>query len=295
MFFGQVLTAMITPFDESGKLSIPQTKLLAEHLDNNGTDAFVLSGTTGEGPTLTMEEKIELFQTVRFSSQKPIIANVGTNNTTETIENMKVFEANCDINGYLVVCPYYNKPSQEGLYMHFKTVAEATELPIIIYNIPGRTGITMTPETVAKLAKIPNISGIKESTGDIQSFTEILRLTQDLDFYVYSGDDYMTLPAIALGAHGVVSVSSHIIGKDMQNMIHYFKFGRTEEAAKLNQRMLPFFNGIFYKTNPIPVKETLNYLGFNVGGTRLPLYSEFTPENEEFIQHMLEQQNIFAK
>lgn len=297
MSFGQVITAMVTPFenDDSSKISTKSIIELTSFLDKNGTDAFVLSGTTGEGPTLSNEERLLLFNTVRFTTKKPIIANLGTNNTAETIENINFFEKNAQIDGLLVVCPYYNKPNQEGLFMHFSEIAKSTSLPIIIYNIPGRTGVKMEPSTVARLAKIKNIFGIKESTGDMQSFTEICLLTKDDNFHVYSGDDYMTLPALSVGAEGVVSVASHVVGNDMQDMINHFKSGDVSVASAINQKLFPFFNGIFYKTNPIPIKEILNKLNISVGSTRLPIYSETTKADESFLDSLLSSQILLPK
>lgn len=271
MNYGQIITAMVTPFDEQGDIDFPATRNLINHLIDNGSDGLVISGTTGEAPTLTFEEKVELF---RFSVETaagrvPIIAGSGTNNTRESIELTKrAEEAGAD--GIMLVVPYYNKPCQEGMYQHFKTIAEATSLPVMLYNIPGRSAVSMDPETIIRLAEIQNITSVKEASGDLDAMTKIIRETPE-DFILYSGDDGLTLPVLSIGGAGVVSVSGHVIGNEMQSMINHFKSGNVEQAAKEHQRLLPIMKEMFAAPNPSSVKAALNFKGVSVGSVRLPI------------------------
>lgn len=269
--FGRIVTAMVTPFDEKGNVDFQKTTQLIEYLLNNGTDALVVSGTTGESPTLSKEEKIALFQhTVKVVNKRvPIIAGTGNYNTKESVELTKKAEE-IGVDGILLVAPYYNKPNQEGLYQHFKTVAESTSLPVMLYNIPGRSVVNMEPDTVIRLSEIPNIKAIKEASGNLDQMTEIIANTPD-DFELYSGDDGFTLPIIAIGGTGVVSVASHIIGNEMQDMIQAFLAGDHVKAAKLHQKLLPIMKGLFKAPSPVPVKTALQIKGMNVGPVRLPL------------------------
>lgn len=269
--FGRIVTAMVTPFDEKGNVDFQKTTQLIEYLLNNGTDALVVSGTTGESPTLSKEEKIALFQhTVKVVNKRvPIIAGTGNYNTKESVELTKKAEE-IGVDGILLVAPYYNKPNQEGLYQHFKTVAESTSLPVMLYNIPGRSVVNMEPDTVIRLSEIPNIKAIKEAGGNLDQMTEIIANTPD-DFELYSGDDGFTLPILAIGGTGVVSVASHIIGNEMQDMIQAFLAGDHVKAAKLHQKLLPIMKGLFKAPSPVPVKTALQIKGMNVGPVRLPL------------------------
>ncbi|NCU16476.1 4-hydroxy-tetrahydrodipicolinate synthase [Pallidibacillus pasinlerensis] len=269
--FGRIVTAMVTPFDEKGNVDFQKTTQLIEYLLNNGTDALVVSGTTGESPTLSKEEKIALFQhTVKVVNKRvPIIAGTGNYNTKESVDLTKKAEE-IGVDGILLVAPYYNKPNQEGLYQHFKTVAESTSLPVMLYNIPGRSVVNMEPDTVIRLSEIPNIKAIKEAGGNLDQMTEIIANTPD-DFELYSGDDGFTLPILAIGGTGVVSVASHIIGNEMQDMIQAFLAGDHVKAAKLHQKLLPIMKGLFKAPSPVPVKTALQIKGMNVGPVRLPL------------------------
>ncbi|MGG0657213.1 4-hydroxy-tetrahydrodipicolinate synthase [Rummeliibacillus pycnus] len=277
MNFGQILTAMVTPFDQNGEIDFPAAKKLINYLIANGTDGLVVAGTTGESPTLTTEEKVELFKFVvgTVAGRVPVIAGTGSNNTRESIELTKQAE-NTGVDGIMLVVPYYNKPSQEGLYQHFKTIAEATALPIILYNIPGRSVINMSVETIVRLAQISNIVAIKDASGNLDGMADTISQTPS-DFSVYTGEDSLTLPALSIGATGVISVASHIIGNEMQEMISKFKNGKTQEAAQDHRRLLPIFNGLFAAPNPSPVKAALNLKGVAVGGVRLPIL----PLNDE--------------
>lgn len=277
MNFGQVLTAMVTPFDENGEIDFHATKNLINYLLENGTDGLVVAGTTGESPTLTMEEKADLYQFVvdTVGGRVPVIAGTGTNSTSASIKLTKLAEKT-GVNGILLVAPYYNKPSQEGLYQHFKTIAECTSLPIMLYNIPGRSVVNMSVDTIVRLSAIKNIVSIKDASGNLDAMAEIISKTPD-DFSVYSGDDGITLPLMAIGGTGVISVASHIIGNEMQEMIQNFKDGHLQEAAWAHRNLLPLMRALFAQPNPAPVKAALNIKGIHVGGLRLPMI----PLNEE--------------
>lgn len=279
--FGRIATAMVTPFDAKGNIDFHKTTRLIEYLINNGTDTLVVSGTTGESPTLSKEEKIALFEhTVKVVDKRvPVIAGTGNYNTRESVELTKKAEK-IGVDGILLVAPYYNKPNQAGLYEHFKTIAENTDLPIMLYNIPGRSVVNIEPETVIRLSEIPNIKAIKEAGGNLDQMTEIIANTPD-DFELYSGDDGFTLPVLAIGGAGVVSVASHIIGNEMQQMIQAFLAGDHRKAAKLHQKLLPLMKGLFKAPSPVPVKTALQIKGINVGSVRLPLVPLTEDERSE--------------
>lgn len=270
-YFGSLITAMVTPFDENLEVDYNQVAELAKHLSNTGSDGLVLSGTTGESPTLSADEKINICKTALEAVQGKvkIIAGTGGNSTRETIELSKEAEK-AGVDGIMLVVPYYNKPPQEGLYRHFKSVAEAVSLPIMLYNVPGRTAVNLTAETTLKLAEIENIIAIKEASGDLEQITYICAGAPE-GFSVYCGDDSLTLPVLSVGGIGVVSITSHLVGPEIKRMIESFLTGKTEEAAKIHQRLLPLFNGLFVMANPIPVKAALNLTGRKVGKPRLPL------------------------
>ncbi len=269
--FGRISTAMVTPFDNKGHIDFAKTTQLVNHLIDNGTESLVVAGTTGESPTLSKEEKIALFKHVVKVVDKriPVIAGTGSNNTYATIELTKKAEQ-VGVDAIMIVAPYYNKPNQEGLYQHFKTVAEATRLPVMVYNIPGRSVVNIQPDTIIRLSEVPNIVAVKEASGDLNAVTRIIANTPD-DFLVYSGDDGITLPVLAIGGTGVVSVASHIIGNEMQEMVQAFLGGQNEKAARLHQQLLPVMQGLFSAPSPGPVKTALQLKGMNVGGVRLPL------------------------
>lgn len=272
MYFGRVLTAMITPFSEDGSVNFPIAEQLAAHLVEQGTDTLVVCGTTGESPTLTWEEEYELFQVVRdaVAGKAKVIAGTGSNSTSEAIAASQK-AAKIGLDGSLQVVPYYNKPPQAGLYQHFKEIALACpDLPLLLYNVPSRTGQNLQPETVARLAEVPNIVGVKESSGNLDQASEIRRLTPK-EFHLYSGDDYLTLPMLAIGGTGVVSVASHLVGTKLQQMIQAFTTGQVEIATQIHLQLFPLFKALFITTNPIPVKIALKLKGWDVGSTRLPL------------------------
>ncbi|MFP8641210.1 4-hydroxy-tetrahydrodipicolinate synthase [Priestia aryabhattai] len=271
MNFGQVLTAMVTPFDQNGEIDFNATKTLVEHLITNGTDGLVVAGTTGESPTLTTEEKIELFKCVveAAAGRVHVIAGTGSNNTQASISLTKLAEET-GVDGIMLVAPYYNKPSQEGLYQHFKTIAQSTSLPVMLYNIPGRSVVNISVETIVRLSEIPNVVSIKEASGNLDAMAEIISKTPS-DFTLYSGDDGLTIPVLAIGGAGVISVASHIIGNDMQEMINAFKNGDVQKAAATHRNLLPIMRALFIAPSPSPVKAALNLNGIQVGGVRLPM------------------------
>lgn len=271
MNFGRIVTAMVTPFDEQGEIDFQATQNLINYLISNGTEALVVSGTTGESPTLTNKEKAKLFKfTVNVvNGRVPVIAGTGTNNTKESME-LTLLAENAGVDGIMLVTPYYNKPCQEGLYQHFKAIAEVTTLPIMLYNIPGRSVVNMSVETVIRLSKIRNIVAIKEASGDLDNMAEIIDRTPK-SFALYSGDDGLTLPVLSIGGAGVVSVASHVVGNAMQTMIGHFQRGDFEQAAREHRRLLPIMRALFAAPNPSAVKAALNLKGIPVGGVRLPM------------------------
>ncbi|GAE36086.1 4-hydroxy-tetrahydrodipicolinate synthase [Halalkalibacter akibai] len=273
MNFGHILTAMVTPFDQNGLIDVEKTKELIDYLIANGTDAIVVAGTTGESPTLSNKEKLDLFKLCveHVNKRVPIIAGTGSNNTSASIDMTKK-ATDIGVDGIMVVVPYYNKPSQEGMFQHFKKIAESTKLPVMLYNVPGRTGAQLEPKTTIALSKIKNIVSIKEASGNLEQMAKIITETAS-DFYLYTGDDANTLPTLSIGGHGVVSVGSHIIGSQMQDMISDFYNGDVKEAALKHRALLPVMNAMFLAPNPTCVKYALNKLGIEVGGVRLPLVS----------------------
>ncbi|MFC4320126.1 4-hydroxy-tetrahydrodipicolinate synthase [Litchfieldia salsa] len=269
--FGRVSTAMVTPFDSKGNIDFVKTTQLVNYLIKNGTDSLVVAGTTGESPTLSSEEKVALFRHVVqvVDGRIPVIAGTGSNNTYASIELTKKAQ-DAGVDAIMLVAPYYNKPSQEGLYQHFKLIAESTSLPVMIYNIPSRSVVNISVDVIVRLSKSPNIVAVKEASGDLNAMTEILANVGD-DFVLYSGDDGLTLPILSIGGKGVVSVASHIMGNQMQEMISLYEKGNVVEAAKQHQRLLPIMKSLFNAPSPTPVKTALQLKGLDVGSVRLPL------------------------
>ncbi|MEH7081118.1 4-hydroxy-tetrahydrodipicolinate synthase [Neobacillus drentensis] len=286
MKFGQVLTAMVTPFDQNGEVDFNAVRRLVDYLIDNGTDGLVVAGTTGESPTLTTDEKIALFKAVVVAARGrvPVIAGTGSNNTRASISLTKQAEET-GVDGIMLVAPYYNKPSQEGMYQHFKAIAESTSLPVMLYNIPGRSVVNISAETIVRLSQIENIVAVKEASGNLDAMAAIISQTPS-DFTLYSGDDSLTLPVLAIGGAGVVSVASHVIGNEMQEMINHFKNGRVQEAAHSHRQLLPLMKALFTAPNPAPVKAALNMSGVQVGGLRLPLLP-LSHEEEKALQGVL--------
>jgi len=262
---------MVTPFDDNLQIDYSKLDRLIEHLIATGTTTIVVAGTTGESPTLSHDEKITLFTHVvqKVAGRVKVVAGTGSNNTADSVKfSQEAEEAGVD--GLLLVAPYYNKPSQEGLYQHFKMIADSVKIPCILYNIPGRTSINMDASTTLRLAQIENIVATKESSGNFDQISEITA-NAPAGFKVYSGDDILTLPMLATGAYGIVSVASHVIGEEMTGMINAFVEGRNQEAIEWHQKLTPVFKGLFLATNPTLVKASLNMMGIPVGGVRLPL------------------------
>lgn len=285
--FGQVLTAMVTPFTAEGEVNYAVAEKLADYLINNGTETVVVCGTTGESPTLTWEEEYELFQVVQkaVGNRGKVMAGTGSNCTHEAIA-ATTKAAKLGLDGSLQVVPYYSKPPQEGLYQHFSAIAQASpDLPMMLYNIPGRTGKNLEVETVAKLAKLDNVVAIKEASGDLDQVSEIRTVTPP-EFGIYSGDDSLTLPLLAVGGTGVVSIASHLVGLQLQEMITAFKNGKLEVAQQYHLKFFPLFRGLFLSTNPIPVKTALKLQGWDVGTLRSPL-SELPAEVEAKLKDVL--------
>ncbi|MFZ5827182.1 MAG: 4-hydroxy-tetrahydrodipicolinate synthase [Bacillota bacterium] len=268
--FGRLLTAMVTPMTESLEVDYKRAAELARHLVDSGSDGLVVSGTTGESPTLSKSEKLRLFETVveAVGEKAPVIAGTGSYSTAESIELSREAEKT-GVHGLLLVTPYYNKPPQEGLYQHFRAVAESVSLPCILYNVPSRTAINLAPETTIRLAQIPNVVGIKECA-DLGQLADVLSGAPE-SFRVWSGDDANLLPYLAVGAYGIVSVASHLVGPQMKEMIEAYREGQVEQAAAWHRRLLPLYRGLFAVTNPVLVKASLAMTGFPVGPLRPPL------------------------
>jgi len=286
MEIGRLLTAMITPFDREGKVDYAQAGRLASALLDSGSDGLVVAGTTGEAPTLSHDEKLRLFAAVKeaVDGRGAVLAGTGTNDTAASIELSREAER-AGVDGLLLTAPYYNKPTQEGLYRHFEAIARATRLPCVPYNIPSRTCVNMTADTTLRLSRVPNIVGVKEASGDLAQIARIIDDAGD-EFHVWSGDDSMTLPILALGGYGVIAVVSHLAGAQMHGMIDDYLAGRTAEAARAHRRLLPLMQMLMTAaSNPSPLKFALNQIGFPVGAPRLPLVE---PEGEPAEQIMAE-------
>lgn len=286
---GEIITAMITPMDEDRKVDYKALEKLVEHLIATGTESILIAGTTGESPTLTHEEEVEIFKFVKkvANGRVKLILGAGSN-CTETAVMATKNAKECGADAILSVVPYYNKPSQKGLIEHFSTIAKSTDLPILLYNIPGRTGITMKPETIATLAKMhKNIFAVKQSLADMDVITETRRLCPD-DFVIYSGDDSLTLPMVSVGAYGVISVASHIIGKEMHKMLDLYKSGNVKEATDMHLKLYPLFKKIFMAPNPVPVKECLSKMGIIKNFVRCPLVELDEAECQELYEVLKE-------
>ena len=279
---GEIITAMVTPMDENRKVDYKSLEKLVEHLINTGSNALLVAGTTGESPTLTHDEEVEIFNFVKkiANGRCKLIMGAGSNCTeTAVMATNNAKEAGAD--AILSVVPYYNKPSQKGLLKHFGEIAKSTDLPILLYNIPGRTGITMNPETIAELAcNYKNIFAVKQSLANMDVITETRRLCPD-DFVIYSGDDSLTLPMVSVGAYGVISVASHIIGNQMHEMLNLYKAGKVKDATDMHLKLYPLFKKIFMAPNPVPVKECLSKMGIIKNYVRSPLVELDEAEREE--------------
>lgn len=277
-YFGRVIVAMVTPFAQDGSVDYQVAEQLADHLvTSQASDAIVVCGTTGESPTLSWTEEYELFQVVQkaVGTRAKVIAGTGSNSTAEAASATQK-AAKLGVDGTLQVVPYYNKPPQAGLYKHFWEIAQACpDLPMMLYNIPGRTGRNLDPETVAKLAEIDHIIAIKEASGNLEQVCQIRSLAPELE--IYAGDDVLTLPLLAVGAKGVVSVAAHLVGDRLQQMIRDFEAGKIAAAQAMHFQLLPLFQALFWSTNPIAIKAALQLQGWQVGSLRPPL-CELSPE-----------------
>jgi 4-hydroxy-tetrahydrodipicolinate synthase len=268
---GRFLTAMVTPFDADGKIDYPQARRLAQALVASGSDGVVVAGTTGESPSLTRDEQLHLFAEIKeaLNGKGNVVAGTGSNSTAEAIEYTHDAQK-VGVDAVLSVVPYYNKPPQEGMYQHFKAIAENTDLPVILYNVPSRTASNMTAETTIRLSQIPNIIGVKEAGGDLDQAADIIKGAQP-GFLVWSGNDDQTYRIMSLGGYGIISVASHIVGKQIKAMMELTLNEDFERAATEHRRLMPLFQGLFIVANPIPVKYAVNKVGFPVGEPRLPL------------------------
>ena len=289
---GRLITAMVTPFDAAMEIDYAQARRLAQALVASGSDGLVVTGTTGENPSLAHEENLRIWTEVKeaVGDSATVVAGSGTNGTGETIKLARMAEE-AGADAQLLVVPYYNKPTQEGLYRHFRAVAESTSLPCILYNVPSRTIVNMTAETTLRLANdVPNIVGTKEASGDLAQIAAIIRDAPD-GFRVWSGNDSDTFGVVSLGGWGVVSVASHLIGRQIKRLIELTAAGGLAAAAEEHKRQLPMASGLFVVSNPIPVKYCLNKAGFNVGGLRLPLV-EADDRTATFLDAMLAKYEI---
>ncbi|MDO4182377.1 MAG: 4-hydroxy-tetrahydrodipicolinate synthase [Coriobacteriia bacterium] len=290
--FGRLIPAMVTPFTPDLELDLKRACELADRLIEGGADSLVINATTGEAPTIFYPQKIELFKAVveAVAGRVPVIAYAGDNCTADSVDFAQQVEK-LGVDGLLLVVPYYNKPPQEGMYQHFKAIAEAVDLPILLYNIPGRCSVNMTAETTLRLAHdVPNIVGIKEASGNMEQVKAIIDGAPE-GFYVYSGDDSSTLDIMKLGGVGVVSTIGNVAPARMKEIINLFVDGKTEEAEAANEKLLPLMEGLFATTNPILVKEALKLEGFPVGGVRLPLI-DATPQQSETLAGIMREVGV---
>ena len=288
---GRLLTAMVTPFDSEGRVDYAQARKLALALVASGSDGVVVAGTTGESPTLTPEEQTRLFAEIKeaLDGVGDIVAGTGSNSTAEAVKYTED-ATKVGADAVLSVVPYYNKPPQEGLYRHFKAIAESTDLPVILYNVTSRTAINMSAETVIRLSEIPNIVGIKEAGGDLGQAAHIIRDARP-GFLVWSGNDDQTYPMMAMGGYGIISVASHLVGAQIKAMMGLTLEGDLERAAAEHRRLLPLFQGLFVLANPIPVKYAVNKAGFNVGEPRLPLVTP-DPSTAAWLDNLMQQYEV---
>ena len=290
--FGTMIPAMVTPFDKDGELDLDQAQKLAERLAEGGANGLVINGTTGESPTVFYPQKMKLFSAVveAVGGKVPIVANVGDNCTADTVDFARNVEK-LGVDGLMLVVPYYNKPPQEGLYRHFRTIAESVDKPVIMYNIPGRCVINMTAETTLRLANdVENIVAIKEASGDMEQIKQIIDNAPD-NFWVYSGDDDQTYDIMKLGGAGVISTVGNVAPGRMREIVDLCSKGDFEAASVANEALRPLMRELFTTSNPIMVKEALNLSGFNLGGLRLPLIPA-TPEQSAELADVMRQVGV---
>ena len=287
MNFGKIITAMVTPFDKNLKIDFSALEKLIEHLIKNGTDTLLVTGTTGESPTLSDEEKIELYKAaIKIADGRAkVMAGTGSNSTYHSIE-LSVKAQEVGVDGLLLVAPYYNKPTQQGLYDHFKMIAERVDIPVMLYDVPGRTSVSIDSETLLRLSEVKNIFAVKDAAGSLDKTSKTKLLAHDLE--IYSGDDSLTLPMLAVGGKGVVSVASHIVGNQMKQMINSFNSGDVQKSMQIHLNLFNLFKALFVVSNPIPVKEALNMIGVQVGGLRPPL-RRIDEKSKQLLKNALEE------
>ena len=289
--FGRLITAMASPMKPNGDIDLDTTKNLAQKLVQSGTESIVSTGTTGESPTLSSVEQIEIWKATKNAVGKsiPVIAGATNNNTAESINLCQEAER-ADLDGLLLTVPAYNKPTQQGLIAHFTAIAKATSLPCLLYNVPSRTALNMDATTTLELAKIPNIIGIKEASGDLSQIKTIIDNAPN-DFDVWSGNDSDTLPIMQIGGVGIVSVASHLVGTQISEMIDFQTNGHLSEATNINNKIMPLYDLLFSETSPTPLKYALDKIGFSIGPTRMPLI-QISNENGIIIENELGKQKI---
>ncbi|MGI6486381.1 MAG: 4-hydroxy-tetrahydrodipicolinate synthase [Tepidanaerobacteraceae bacterium] len=287
MNFGKIITAMVTPFDKNLKIDFSALEKLIEHLIKNGTDTLLVTGTTGESPTLSDEEKIELYKAaIKIADGRAkVMAGTGSNSTYHSIE-LSVKAQEVGVDGLLLVAPYYNKPTQQGLYDHFKMIAERVDIPVMLYDVPGRTSVSIDSETLLRLSEVKNIFAVKDAAGSLDKTSKTKLLAHNLE--IYSGDDSLTLPMLAVGGKGVVSVASHIVGNQMKQMINSFNCGDVQKSMQIHLNLFNLFKALFVVSNPIPVKEALNMIGVQVGGLRPPL-RRIDEKSKQLLKNALEE------
>lgn len=295
--FGRIVTAMVTPFDEGGDIDYACVEKIVNHLIDNKTDTILVAGTTGESPTLSSSEKLALLKKVIEISghRAKVIFGAGSNNTRASMESAKAAEQ-AGAQGLLVVAPYYNKPSQEGILAHIKAVSDATKLPVLVYNIPGRTGVNIEPATMAEMIKqCSKVKAIKDSAGNVDQTAQLASMVSgDTDFRIYSGDDYLALPMLSVGACGVVSVASHVVGSQIRSMMDFALSGQIDKARELHYRYLPVFKGLFVAPNPTCLKYFLHRMGLCTTALRLPL-TPITDQHRAKMDSIMEELGLLSK
>ena len=271
MEFGKYLSVIVTPFNPDNTINYDAILKVANYMIDGGVEGLIIAATGGESATMSLEERIALtkFMKKEVGNRVPIIVGTGTNNTAASIETTKAIEA-AGADAVLLVSPYYNKPNQEGLYQHFKAIAESTSLPVFLYNVPGRTGVSIAPDTIARLAQVPNIYGMKDASGNMDNLTTLLRTVPE-HFKVYTGDDNLAVPALSIGVYGLISVCAQVAPAPIKEMMDAFRAGELEKAAKMHRDLFPLLDVMFIASNPVPTKVALNLMGYDVGGVRLPL------------------------
>lgn len=289
---GDIITAMVTALNDDGSVNYEATADLAVHLVENGSDGLVVSGTTGESPTLTDDEKVELFRTVKdaVGERATIIAGTGSNDTAHSVELTARADA-LGVDGVLAVTPYYNKPPVAGLMAHFGAIAAATDKPVILYNIPGRCALNIEPETLAALYRIENIVAVKQANADLE---QSRRLVELCDMGIYAGNDDMLFPLLEYGSRGGICVASHLAGPQMKEMVRLYRAGKVDEARAIDESLKPLYEAIFINTNPIPIKAAMNMLGHDVGGLRLPLV-EANDEEQSQLRRVMGEMGLLQR